>query len=49
MLLAQRRIGLLGDIARAILSLGQAMKSAIPAEPAPHWADYLRDTRDRRI
>jgi len=48
MLVAQRPASLLGDIVRAILGLGQTLKSAMPAEPAPYWTDYLRDTRETR-
>ena len=47
MLVVESRAGLLNEIARALYSVGRASVSVVPAEPAPCWTDYLRDTRDR--
>ena len=47
MLAAQRRNGLLSEFARAVFSIGRVFSSALPAEPAPYWTDYLRET-DRK-
>lgn len=47
MLVAQRHTGLLSDFAHAVFSIGRALAAAFPAEPAPYWTDYLRET-DRR-
>ena len=47
MLVAQRHTGLLSEFARAVFSIGRIFSSALPAEPAPYWTDYLRET-DRK-
>ncbi len=47
MLAAQHHKGLLSEFVRAVSSVGRALAAAFPAEPAPYWTDYLRET-DRR-
>lgn len=47
MLAMQRHEGLLSEFVRAVSSIGRAFAAALPAEPAPYWTDYLRET-DRR-
>lgn len=44
MLAAQRHTGLLGEVVRAVSSMGRRFGSAFSAEPAPYWTDYLRET-----
>jgi len=43
----QRQTSLLHEVAHAIHSVGQALRSMFAAEPAPHWADYLHQERNK--
>lgn len=44
----EQRAGFLNEMVRAIYTIGRAFASAIPAEPAPYWTEYLHETRDHR-
>ncbi len=41
----QSETGLLQEIAHAIRSVGDAVRRFFAADPAPYWADYLREER----
>lgn len=44
----QRQFSLLQEIARAVYSVGYALRKLLSAEPVPYWADYLREEREKQ-
>ncbi|WP_347312482.1 hypothetical protein [Defluviimonas sp. SAOS-178_SWC] len=48
MQLVERRPGLLIEVIRAICSMDRVFAWIVPAEPAPYWTDYLRETRSHQ-
>jgi hypothetical protein len=48
MIAIARHSGIAGDITRALHGIGRVLARLVPAEPAPYWADYLRQTRKTR-
>lgn len=40
--------GLIADTLRLVRATILRLTSVATADPAPYWADYLRETRDRR-